>query len=160
MRKLLSTTALVFTLAISGVAYANDDWHGKGDHKGPPPYIEEALSKLPEEDAAQFRNTMKQSQEKGKTIFEQMHKLHEDLHGILTAEKFDKAAYIAKNKELTKLHDKMHANMTEAFATAAAQLSQDDRKILADAMKNKWHHHHDEAQKSDGDKPSSDNDQQ
>jgi len=142
MKHLLSTTALVLTLAFSGMAYAHD---GHDGHDGPPPPFEAGLSKLPQKDADAFRATMKASHEKDKALFEQMHKLHDELHDIMTAETFDKGAFIAKSKELNVLHDKMHAHMTEAFATALSQLSQDERKTMADAMKHGHHgmHHHD-----------------
>jgi len=143
MKKLLSTTALALTLAFSGIAYAHDH------HDGPPAFMEEALSKLPDKDADQFRATMKQSHEKDKALFEQMHKLHDEQRAILTADNFDKSAYIVKSKELQKLHDKMHANMTQAFATAVSQLPQDERQTLADAMHHGHHHHGDDNAPSD-----------
>ena len=130
MNKLLSTTALAVTLALCGVAYADMP-------PPPPPPFEEALSKLPDKDAAAFRDTMKQSHEKDKALFDQMHKLHEDLRAIIVAPTFDKDAFIAKNKELDELHHKMHAHMTAALATALSALTPDERKTFAESM----HHH-------------------
>ena len=56
------------------------------------------------------------------------------LHDLITADKFDKDAFIAKSGELVKLHEKMESSMTEAFATALSKLPADERKTLADAM--------------------------
>jgi uncharacterized membrane protein len=137
MRNILSTTALILAMTSAANAYAHDDSKGKGNHA----FMEETLSKLPEQDATQFRNTMKQAYEKDQAQRDQAHKLHEEISGILTADKFDKSAYVAKSKQLEKLHDKMHADMTEAFATAVAQLPQDERATLAAGMHHKHHHH-------------------
>lgn len=141
-KTLLSMAAIILTLACSGMAYAND---GEGDHKGPPPpgappFMEEALSQLPEKDAEKFRDTMRQAHEKNRAIHEQMRQLHEELHRIMTAEKFDKSAFIAKNNELKQMQDMMFSNMTEAFAAALSGLSQGERKTLADAMRTAMPH--------------------
>lgn len=160
MKALLSTTAMITLLTVSSVAFADSDSHGK-DGKGEHPFMEEALSKLPEKDAATFRDTMKQSHEKDKDLFEKSHKMHEELHALLAADTFDKAAYVAKSKELAKIHATMHDHMTEAFATAVSKLPPDERKILADNIHemhkgmHHGHHHHDGKDNADGDKPSS-----
>ena len=149
MNRLLSTSALIVTLAFANAAYARDA-------KGPdaePSFIEEALSQLPEKDASLFRDTMKKSHEKDKALHDQMHKLHDELHEIAIADEFDKEAFIEKSNELAKLQAKMHASMTEAFANALEKLPADERKTVADAV-----HDHDRhgkkagADASDGDK--------
>lgn len=141
MKYLLSTTALALTLAFSGMAYAEP---GPGHDGPPPPPFEEALKKLPDKDAAAFRDTMKASHEKDKATFEQMHKLHGELKAIITADTFDKNAFIAKNKQLDALHDKLHVNMTEALANAISKLPPDERKTFAEAMHHEHGpHHHD-----------------
>ena len=100
MKKLLSTAVMIISLSVSGMAYADDHWDKKGEHGK---FLEEALAKLPEKDAAAFRETIKSAHEQEKASYEQTKKLHEELHAIVIAEKFDKAAYLAKSEEIQTL---------------------------------------------------------
>ena len=100
---------------------------------------QDAICKLPKNDAAQFRDTMKEAREDNKPLEERISKLHGDLHAILTADSFDKGAFLAKRKEVQQLHDQMETNMTEAFASAVDGLTQEERVTLTRAL----HHDHD-----------------
>jgi len=139
MKKLLTTTALVLSITVSGIAYANA---GDKGGRGEPAFMTEALAKLPAAKAEAFRTSMKKSHEGKKEEFGDIKKLHEEMKNILTAEKFDKVAYIAKGKEIQDKQEKMHAARTEAFANAVATLSQSERKTLADALPGKGGRHH------------------
>ena len=132
MKKLLSTTAIVLCLNLTAIAAAHEGY------KAP---FEDALSNLPEQKAEAFRNTMKQTHDKNAALYDQMKKLHDDLYTITTAEKFDKKAYIAKNKELQAVYAKMNATRGAAMGTALSNLSQDERKTVADAMRDMHKHH-------------------
>jgi uncharacterized membrane protein len=132
MKNLLSTTALLLVvLSFSGVALALTDGQGKG---GVTSYMEEAIAKLPEKDASQFRDALKQAHEKNMAIANQIHALHDDIDDIMAAKTFDKEAFLAKSGKLREVYEEMRANTDEAFASAAAQLSQKERKTLAAAM--------------------------
>jgi len=157
MKTLLATTALSVMLLVSGAAFAgdqSDDDHGNG---GEHAHMREAvLSKLPEADATKFRDAMKASRESEKAEFEKIEVLHKELKALLSAEKFNKVAYLAKSSEIGKLEEKIHHQMTEAFVNAVADLPQEERKLFAENME--WHHHghfenHDQ---KDGDKKDSD----
>jgi uncharacterized membrane protein len=142
MNKLLPI-ALIISMAASGMAYAQDDAKSYGSKS-----LKEALAKLPEAKATAFRDAMAQARKNNDGMKDQMKKQRGELNAIMTAPTFDKAAYIAKSAELQASKDKMHANMSEAFANAVAGLSQDERKQLADAMHKRgkrWH--------KDGEKP-------
>jgi len=131
MKNLLSTTALLVVLSFSGAAIAHADGQVKD---GVPSYMDEAITKLPEKDATQFRDTMKQAHEKNMAISSQVHALHDDIDGIMVAKTFDKEAFLAKSEKLREVYQEMRTNTDEAFASAAAQLSQKERKTLATAM--------------------------
>jgi len=152
-KKLLSTTALILTLAFSGMAYADHDWNGKGEHDGRPSFADV----LPKDKAEQFHATMQQAHEKNLVLIDKMHQLREERRSILTAPKFDKEAFLAKSAELAKfretLHDQIRTNMKEAFATAVSTLSQEERQALAASME-KAHHEHHHGMMLDGDKSS------
>jgi len=130
MKNLLSTTAIILALSFSNVAFANTDGKDKKDNS----YVEQAIAKLPADDAAQFRDTMKEAHEKNMAIADQIHSLHDDMEDIMAAEPFDQDAFRAKSKQLRDVYETMRANTDEAFTTAVSQLSQDERKKLAAAM--------------------------
>jgi len=130
MKNLLSTTAILIVLSFSGAAFAHADGKGKDNNA----YIEQAIAKLPADDAAQFRDTMKQAHEKNMAIHDQIHDLHDDMEDIMAAEPFDENAFRAKSKQLREVYETMRENTDDAFASAVAHLSQDERKTVAAAM--------------------------
>jgi len=130
MKNLLSTTALLIVLSFSGAAFAHTDEKGKENNA----YIEQAIAKLPADDAAQFRDTMKQAHEKNMAIYDQIHELHDDLDDIVAAKTFDEDAFRAKSAKLREVYETMRENTDDAFASAVAHLSQDERKTVAAAM--------------------------
>jgi uncharacterized membrane protein len=130
MKKLLSTGVLALSITFSGAAQAHMDWYGKEGQDEKPSYMENALSKLPPQKASDFRDTMKESDEENKNSQEQVYRLHNDLHAILTAPVFDRNAFLAKRADLQKLHEKMEENRADAFAAAVSDLSQAERVTL------------------------------
>jgi len=132
MKKLTSITALLFILSLSTAAFAQTDKDSKKDEMQS--YMEEALSKLPEADAQKFRDTMKEAHEKNMAIADRIHGLHDDLDDILSADSFDKSAFLATSKKLREVYHEMRENTDNAFADAAAKLTTQERKTLVAAM--------------------------
>src|SRR6202012_3824653 len=91
----------------------------------------EVLAQLPPDKAKLFEDAMKQVHEKNKATADQVRKLHEEQNAILTADKFDKNAWLAKEAQLDKLYDQMRATRRDAFVSVASQFSPSDRKIIA-----------------------------
>jgi len=143
MKKLLTATLVAFTMAFSGAAIAHSEWYGKEGQDETSAYMDHALSRLPAQKAADFRETMKNAREENKDLEEKVHGLHGDLHTILTAPDFDKKAFLEKRTEIQQLHDQMEANRTEAFASAVSELSQKERVALTRSLDHaKKHHRH------------------
>jgi len=131
MKNLLTTTALLIVFSFSGATYSFAHEQGKDDV---PSYMEHAIAKLPKKDAAQFRETMKEAHDKNMAIADQIHALHDDIDDIIAAEPFDKEAFLAKSAKLRGVYETMRANTDDAFASAIAQLPQDERKSIASAV--------------------------
>ena len=131
MKKLLMTTVMLSSFALTGLAYAADSTPSDEGHS----FFNGTLEKLPEQKAAAFKETMKEARETNKALMEQTKKLHEDLRAIIIAPTFDKAAFVAKDKELQEVHDKMAQTRSAAFADALSGLTQEERTTLADSMK-------------------------
>lgn len=142
MKKFLTATALMLSLATaSGIALA--EHHEGRPHDGPPPHVQEALAKLPADKAKQVGDTLHSLRESRKADWESFKAHHQAMRAMLTAESFDKAAYMAKAKELDALHSAKKLNYHATIADLAAELSPEERKILAEAMpgKHHWRHH-------------------
>ena len=137
MKKILMTTAMTAFL-FGGAALANMPVDGK-DHFSNP-RMEAALAKLPQEKADLFRNAMKDLKGDREASKEQWKKLRGEMEAILTAPEFDKAAFLAKSKEIAALRDAKRAKFEEAIASIAGQYTQEERKMLVDAMP-KWGKH-------------------
>lgn len=131
MNKFLLSTAMA-ALMFGGAAMAEIP-AGKGPH-GTPPRVEAVLEKLPKEKADLFRATMKGLKEDRQASREQHKKLRGELEAILTAPTFDKAAFLAKSKEIAALRDAKRQKFEEAIASIAGQYTQEERKMLVDAM--------------------------
>lgn len=134
MKTLYPFTALLVALSFAGATSAIADTGKEGKHGGPFSYLDQTIAKLPTQDAAQFRATLKQAHEKNQALIEQVHALHDNIDTIVAAPTFDEQAFRAKSKELRDVYETMRANMDDAFATATSHLSQDERKTLATAM--------------------------
>ncbi|MEI7669682.1 MAG: periplasmic heavy metal sensor [Pseudomonadota bacterium] len=149
MKKLLTTTILALTIGFSSLACANSDWYGKEGQEEKSYYMNNAISKLPNNKAADFRKNLSESDEDNKQLRQQLYQLHSDLHAILVAPEFDKDSFHIKRGEIQRVYDKMESNRTEAFANAVSELSQEERVILTRSLHNshKAKHYKKHAQK-------------
>jgi len=138
MKKLIATTAIAIAM-IGTATFACAEHHGR-PHDGPPPHVEEALAKLPKDKAELVRNTFKSLHESRKSDWEQFKKNREEMKALLVADKFDKAAYMAKAKEVDVLHSAKKLKFHETMAELAEKLTVEERKILQEAMPGKRPH--------------------
>ncbi|MCC7260716.1 MAG: periplasmic heavy metal sensor [Alphaproteobacteria bacterium] len=142
MKKLLATTAMV--LMLSGVpALAEDgdkappaDGHG-GHHMMEKmekwKERQEALySKLPDDKAASAKKLKEELRATRKENREQCKALREEAKALLTAETFDKSAYLAKMAEIQAKHAANYKARDEKIAELATQMNAEERKVLAD----------------------------
>jgi len=96
-------------------------------------------AKLSPEKAKLYNDTMQKAIDDNKEVREQIHKAFQEADNIMTAEKFDKAAFLAKAKELDQLYAKMRDKNNEAFVSVVEKFSQEDRKILLKARNEHRH---------------------
>lgn len=131
MKKLLATTALTLALMTGSAAYAGPGGEGP---KGPPPHLKEALAKLPAEKAKLVEDSFKAGHETRKADHDKLKAIHEEIKGIVEAPKFDKSAFLAKLGEAHKIEDLHRADRDERMADVNSKLTQEERKVLAEAM--------------------------
>lgn len=139
MKKLMTTTALILALTLNGAALACPS--GSCHRDGPPPHIKEALEKLPAERAELIQSTMAELRENRKAGWESMKNAREEMQALLTAETFDKTAFLEKAGQINESRSRAKLEKQQAIAELASQLNADERKILVDMVQHKRKHH-------------------
>lgn len=133
MKQFLATTALVLSLAAAPAFAAPGDAAAR--HEGGKARIEAALSQLPAEKASLVKDFMEKQKAAGKARHEQIRTLRKDMRELLVAREFDKNAYLAKSRQLQQLQAESQTARAAGLADVASKLTQEERMILADAMK-------------------------
>ena len=129
MKNLYSVATLLVVLSFSGAAFANANTKAEG-----PSYLEKTINKLPKSDGDKFRETMKEAHERNVALAQQIHSLHDDLDNIMAAKTFHEDAFRSKSAKLREVYENMRANTDDAFASASAELTPEERQTLAKAM--------------------------
>jgi hypothetical protein len=92
-----------------------------------------------------------------KAAFEKMHALHEKMHAVLVAKKFDKKEFLSLSNQMEQTRNQMERRHAEAFANMAAKMSPEERVRMAERFhghehgyehghghehgEGGWHHH-------------------
>ena len=95
--------------------------------------LEKESSTLPPEKSKLYNETMKKAIEDSFDARKQIRKAYEEADALLTAEKFDKAAFLAKAAEIDDRYNKSRAKLNEAFASAINGFTQEERKEVLKA---------------------------
>lgn len=95
--------------------------------------MEKESAKLSPEKAKLYNDTMKKAIEESVDSRAQIRKIYEEADALLTAEKFDKKAFLAKASEIDELYNKSRAKLNEAFASAINDFTQQERTELLKA---------------------------
>jgi uncharacterized membrane protein len=96
----------------------------------------EFAMKLPPAKQELFFTTMEQVNRENRGIHRQMREARQRVLLILTAPEFDEAAYQQEVKKLDQLRTQMMRRLEDATKELAKQLDQEERKALADHLRN------------------------
>jgi transcription termination factor NusB len=125
--------------AIAAIAPAAGTPDAKPEKEQVKEQLKQDSSGLPIEKAKLYNEIMQKAIESNKDLRAQIHKAHDEADAIMTAEKFDKAAFLAKSAELDGLYAKQRAVMNDAFVSIMEKFSQEDRKTLIKARNERRH---------------------
>lgn len=103
-------------------------------HKSTTEQTKDASPRLSEEHYKIVKDAMNKVREDNKHLNDQIKAKKKELAAIMSADKFDKAAYLAKHNEIQNLIEKASYNRASAMADAAEKLPASDRKILAERI--------------------------
>ena len=137
MKKLV-TYLLILGLGLSTAigAYAGEGYKQKGW------LDQETLDKLPPEKKELVVNALNKAKEESKSQKDEIKTAMENVRMALTAPEFAPAAYKKATDELQALMTQRFETFSNAIAEVAPQLTQEERQILADAIKAKYKKHH------------------
>ena len=141
--RILLVSALALSLS-AGLALADDTAGSAAKSRFPGwhNYREHVISQLPADKAQLYRDSMKKAHEENQARFDEEDKLEIELHDILTADKFDKKAFLDKTSQLQAVREKISQSMSESFASVAAQMTPDQRQVLAKLRRSGKPHTH------------------
>ena len=140
MKKLLATSAIIITMATAGVSLAEHHM-GEGAHRGMPPQMEQALSKLPEAKATMVKQLFTDMREQRQAKREGMKAAHEQLRDMLKAKDFDKQEFLEAAAQVDKLKLENKMQFHQKLADVASKLTAEERAILVEAMPKPGKHH-------------------
>ena len=137
MKKLV-TYLLILGLGLSTAigAYAGEGYKHKGW------LDQETLDKLPPEKKELVVNALDEARQKSMDQKDAIKTAMENVRTALTAPEFDAAAYTKATGELQTLMTQRFQNFSNAIAKVAPELTQEERQILADAIKEKYNKPH------------------
>jgi len=139
IRRILPAALLLTMLAASPVAYSNDippvdESHCEHNH------MDKLWSKLPEAKRTLLQESMTKAHASNQSLYEERRKLHDQLDNLLLADTFDKKTYLDKSAKSGVIAAKIKAGEEDAFASIAAKLTPEERKILV-RLREIGHHH-------------------
>lgn len=136
MRKSLSVVVMVVAaLSICSAVFA---FEGKG--RGERKFKQDIISQLPPDKEMLFHQSMREAREETAENRGEIKKLKKEMVDILTAPAFDENLFHEKKKSLQILCQKNRQAIDTRIAGLAAQLSQEERIILAKMMPQKHRH--------------------
>lgn len=128
--KVLTIGSLLLNVLLIGVIIGDmshrlrrEDFFGR--------HAPELASKLPEDKAELFRETVERVHLDNKDVHKQIREARERAMKILTAPEFDEAAYRVKVDKIHELKGFMKRRLADATVELARQFDQEERKVLA-----------------------------
>ncbi len=103
---------------------------------------QETLDKLPPEKKELVENAIDEARQKSMDQKDAIKTAMQNVRTALTAPEFDAAAYTKATGELQALMTQRFQNFSSAIAEVAPKLTQEERQILADAIKEKYNKPH------------------
>jgi len=106
-----------------------------------------SIQNLSEEKASLVKKTMRNLHKETKTTRKEIKKTRKNIYKIITAPSFNEAAYDKEVDKLDELHGEIMGYFSNATKDLAGQLDQDERKVIAEILKqrdfkHRRHHGH------------------
>lgn len=140
MKKYSNLILLVsFVINIFLIGWLAGQWSGdkvRDQHpvRHKPDWSQEEVT-LPKDKAQLLQQKMRQVKQEKRGAHRKIKQIRQEIIVILTAEEFDKKMYTEKTEELHQLHEKMMRGMANMVKDMADDLSQEERKALAQQLK-------------------------
>lgn len=145
--KILIFSSLLLNVLLAGVVIG-DVWNRY--HKEYRRSVKEFASKLPEDKAALFLETVKRVHLNNQDAYNQIRNARKEAMKLLSAPEFDESAYRLQIEKINKLRSIMKHRYADATIELARQFNQKERSALAQHLRRFSHHSRHSSQPSDG----------
>ena len=132
--KILISASLLLNVLLIGIIIGNISNRLFRD-EFPRKHPQALTAKLPPEKEKIFFSTLEKVHLENREVHKQIGEARERVLSILSAPEFDEAAYQVEATKLDKLHGLMMQRFANATQELAKQLNQEERKVLADFLK-------------------------
>jgi uncharacterized membrane protein len=119
--------------------------------------VKEFASKLPEDKAALFLETVERVHLNNRDAYNQIREARKEAMKLLSEPEFDEAAYRLQVEKIHELRSLMKRRLAEATIELARQFSQEERKGLAEHLRHFPRHSHGSSPPSDAKSPRHEN---
>ncbi|MCD4722627.1 MAG: periplasmic heavy metal sensor [Desulfobacula sp.] len=106
-----------------------------GKEKVLPPRISYMLNNLSPEKSSMMDRMLIELNEQNKTILSDIKQHRQDIYNILTSNNFDINSYRRSSTKMNKSQSQLLGNIGEKIESVASRLTQDERIILAELLK-------------------------
>lgn len=150
--KILIFSSLLLNVLLAGVVI------GDVSHRFHKEYfvrksVQEFASKLPEDKAALFLETVERVHLNNRDAYNQIREARKEAMKLLSAPEFDEAAYRLQIEKIHKLRHLMKSRLADATIELAKQFSHEERKALAQHLRQFSRHNRNRSLRSDAISP-------
>ena len=127
--------ALLVTLALAGVSFAEPPFGPPGSHRDPGTFIEENAETLglDEETLTAIRNIVEESREAGDQLHAELRELHQGMRELLSQSTPDESAVMQRVETIGAVETKMHKHRLGTMLKIRARLTPEQREELVRA---------------------------
>jgi uncharacterized membrane protein len=150
--KILIFSSLLLNVLLAGVVIGDVSHRFHKEH-----FIRKSMkefaSKLPEDKATLFLETVESAHLKNRDVFDQIREARKEAMKLLSAPEFNEAAYRLQIKKIHELHTLMKQRLMDTTIELARQFNQEERSALAQHLKHFPRHPRDKGLPPDAKSP-------
>ena len=132
--KIILTVSVVLNVLLIGVLVGMSADEYK-DHRNKRAEFRSAVDKLPPEKSKLVKKTMRGLHKETRKTRNELKKTRKKINKIISAPEFDESAYDVEIENLKRLQSEIMTKFGQVTKELAAQLGQEERKVIAELLK-------------------------
>ena len=139
--KIILTVSVVLNVLLIGVLVGMSADEYK-DHRNKRAEFRSAVDKLPPENSKLVKKTMRGLHKETRKTRNELKKTRKKINKIISAPEFDESAYDVEIENLKRLQSEIMTKFGQVTKELAAQLGQEERKVIAELLKKRTFKQH------------------